>query len=165
MLEELTCLSVILKMGHLLSICFSQSSSGSEHWQTRGCSCWVLYHLQSWNRKTRHVLRHLLLSLNTPSPQQMSLVQGVSAPAEMLISFTWGLKLPTSVSAGSSGGKYGATKASIDKVCRSGSYKEVQPFVGVRLLSITITTLDENTVPFFFLFTSKDLTSTGWDYF
>lgn len=154
-------------MGHLLSICFLQSSSGSERWQTRGCSCWVPYHLQSWNRQTRHVLRHLLFSLSTPSPQQISLVQGVSAAAEMLIAFTWGLKLPTSVSAGSSGGKYGATKASTDKACRSGSYKEVQPsFVDVRLLSITITALDENTVPFlFFSFTSKDLTSTGWDYF
>lgn len=78
---------------------------------------------------------------------------GVSAPAEMLIAFTWGLRFPTSVSAGSSGGKYGATKAITDKAWRSGSYKEVQPsFVGVRLLSITITALDENTVPFLFFF-------------
>lgn len=94
------------------------------------------------------------------------LVQGVVAPAVMMTSFTWGLKLPTAVSAGSSGGKSGAIKASVDKACRSGSYKEVWPyFVGARLLSITITALDENILPFFFFFTSKDLTSTGWDYF
>lgn len=154
-------------MGHLLSICFLQSSSGSERWPTRGCFCWVLYHQRSWNGQTRQIVRDLLLSLNnlSSSPQQRRLVQGVIAPAVTMISFTRGLKLPTAVSAGSSGGKSGAIKASVDKTCKSGSYTEVRPyFVGARLLSVTITALDENIVPFFFC-TSKDLTSTGWDYF
>lgn len=139
-----------LRMGHLLSICFLQSSSGSEHWQTRGCSCWVPYRQQSWNRQRRQVLRHLLLSLNTHSlsPQQISLIQGVIAPRDAELA--WGLRLPTAVSAGSSGGKSGAIKASVDKACRSGSYKEVRPFVGAWLLSVTITALDENIVFFFF---------------
>lgn len=73
------------------------------------------------------------------------------APAVIMISFTRGLKLPTAVSAGNSGGKSGAIKASVDKACRSGSYKEVRRyFVGARLLSVTITALDENILPFFF---------------
>lgn len=72
------------------------------------------------------------------------------APAVM-ISFRQRLKLPTAVSVGSSGGKYGAIKASIDKACRSGSYKEVQPyFAGARLFSVTITALHENILPSFF---------------
>lgn len=161
------CPSVTPEEGHLLSICFLQSSSGSERWPTRGCFCWALYHQRSWNRQTRQILRDLLLSLNTlsSSPQQRRRVQGVIAPAVMMISFTWGLKLPTAVSAGSSGGKSGAIKASVDKACRSGSYKDVWSyFVGAWLLSITIRALDENSLSFFF-FTSKDLTSTGWDYF
>lgn len=83
------------------------------------------------------------------------------SPAGMMISFTGGLKLPTTVSAGSRGGKSGAIKPSTDKACRSGSYKEVRPYsVGAWLLSITITALDENILPVFF-FTSEDLTSTG----
>lgn len=64
----------------------------------------------------------------------------MAAPAVTMISFTDGLRLLTAVSAGSSGGKSEAIKASVDKACRSGSYKEVQAdFVGARLLSITIT--------------------------
>lgn len=90
------------------------------------------------------------------------LLPGVAAPAVTMISFTDGLKLPMAVSAGSCGGKSGSIKASVDKACRSGSYKEVwTDFVGAWLLSITITATDENILPFYFFFTSKDLTSTG----
>lgn len=90
------------------------------------------------------------------------LLPGVTTPAVTMISFTDGLKLPMAVSAGSCSGKSGAIKASVDKVCKSGSYKEVwADFVGAWLLSITITAPDENILPFFFSFTSKDLTSTG----
>lgn len=75
----------------------------------------------------------------------------MTAPAVTMISFTHGLKLPTAVSAGSCAGKSGAIKASVDKACRSGSYKEVwADFVGAWLLSITITAPDENILPFFF---------------
>lgn len=82
----------------------------------------------------------------------------MTAPAVTMISFTHGLKLPTAVSAGSCAGKSGAIKASVDKACRSGSYKEVwADFVGAWLLSITITAPDENILPFFFPLHPKTL--------
>lgn len=95
-------------------------------------------------------------------PSAERLLPGVAAPVVTMISFTFRIKVPTTVSAGSCGGKSGAIKAIVDKACRSGSYKEVwADFVGARLLSITITATDENILPFYFSFTSKDLMSTG----